>query len=63
MVADVGVDLVGELLVVQAQGQAVADDLVQGFGCGDALQVRQVGGEGVEDGVSHGRGLVVQEAT
>lgn len=61
LIADAGVDLRGELRVVEAQGQAVGDQLVKHVGRGHPGHVLVVGGEGLEHGVAHGRGLLLEQ--
>ena len=45
MVADIAVDLAGELLIAQAQGHHVGGDVVQQLRCGPTSQVLRVDGE------------------
>ena len=63
LVTDVGVDLVSELSVVEAEGKAVGNDAVEQLRRGDTLQVIVVGGESLEDGVTHDRSLLGEDGT
>ncbi|MBK6502177.1 MAG: hypothetical protein IPG03_07340 [Candidatus Microthrix sp.] len=61
LLSNVGVDLAGELLVVKTEREAVGDDVIQHVRGGDSGQVVMVGGEGFQDGVPHGRRLLVED--
>ena len=53
MVADIAVDLAGELLIAQAQRHHVGRDVVQQLRRGHALQVLRVDGEALHHRIAH----------
>lgn len=55
LLPDVVVDLLGKAGVTEPDGHPVGDDLVEGFGCGDARQVVGLEREAGDDGVADSR--------
>jgi hypothetical protein len=52
LVADVGVDLLGELAVAESEGQNVARDVVMQFRRGRAFEVTVLDSEAADDGIT-----------
>lgn len=51
LVADVAVDLMGELFVTEAQGHGVGGDIVEKLGSGDTLERIRTGSKAMQHGV------------